>query len=85
MPYEIQQLFFDLDETTVTQIRDKAVALILEAKTLMSWSTPGFNAGKAFVMPPAQMLAEANAALRHLNGTRFIRTYSDFSQQGRQY
>lgn len=83
--YIVQQLFFDLDAPTVTQIRDKAIDLILEGKTLMTWGTPGFNAGKQFVMHPNEMLAEANAALRFINGGRVTKTFPNFSNYGRVY
>jgi len=74
----IQRLFFDLPQATVEAIRDKAVALILEGKTVMQWSIGDSRFTKQFALSPEQMLAEANAALKHLDGTRVTTTYATF-------
>lgn len=61
-------LFVGLDRNTIEAIRDKAVALILEGKTIMSYGDGATNASKQFSLPPEQMLMEANYALQRLDG-----------------
>jgi hypothetical protein len=61
-------LFVGLPRETIEAIRDKAVALILEGKTIMSYADGSTNASKQFSMPPQQMLQEANYALQRLDG-----------------
>jgi hypothetical protein len=61
-------LFVGLPRETVEAIRDKAVQLILEGKTIMSYGDGATNASKAFALPPQQMLQEANYALQKLDG-----------------
>ena len=82
--YPLQQLFFGLPEAKVLEIRDKAVALIAEGKTIMEAQARGGQMSqKAFPMPPAQVLFEARAALRSINptlyGHRRTRTYARLS------
>lgn len=60
--------FVGLPRATVEAIRDKAVALILEGKTIMSWSDGATNSSKQFAMPPKEMLDEALHALNILDG-----------------
>jgi len=59
-------IFVGLPQATIEAIRDKAVALILEGKTIMSYGDGSTNAQKQFSMPPAQMLQEAKYALERL-------------------
>jgi hypothetical protein len=61
-------LFVGLPRETVEAIRDKAVQLILEGKTIMSYGDGATNASKSFALPPQQMLQEANYALQKLDG-----------------
>ena len=61
-------LFVGLPKATIEAIRDKAVTLILEGKTIMSYGDGSTNASKQFAMPPQQMLQEANYALLRLEG-----------------
>jgi hypothetical protein len=61
-------LFVGLPRETIEAIRDKAVALILEGKTIMSYGDGATNASKQFALPPQQMLLEANHALQRLDG-----------------
>ena len=84
--YTVQNLFFSLPEAQVLAIRDNAVAIISGVKTIMEvQSRGGQMSQKAFAMPPKDILAEANAALRYLNpavyGCRRTRTYA--RQSGR--
>ena len=58
-----QGIFIGLTEDQLLAIRDKAVTLITEGKTLMSYSDSGSSASKQFAMPPKEMLAEAQYAL----------------------
>lgn len=62
-----QGLFIGLDECTLLSIRDKAVALITEGKTLMSYADSGSSATKQFSLPPKEMLNEAMYALSRLD------------------
>ena len=61
-------LLVGLPRETIEAIRDKAVALILEGKTIMSYGDGSTNASKSFALPPQQMLQEANYALLRLDG-----------------
>jgi len=67
-------LFIGLTECELLAIKDKAVALITEGKTLMSYSDSGSSASRQMVMPAKEMLAEAMLALSRLDpatyGTR---------------
>lgn len=61
-------LFVGLPRETIEAIRDKAVTLILEGKTIMSYGDGSTNASKQFALPPQQMLQEANYALLRIDG-----------------
>jgi len=67
-------LFIGLTECELLDIKAKAVAMITEGKTLMSYSDSGSSASKQFAMPPKEMLSEALFALSRLDpatyGTR---------------
>ena len=56
-------IFIGLTECELLAIRSKAVALITEGKTLISYSDSGSSASKSMVMPAKEMLAEAQYAL----------------------
>ncbi len=60
--------FIGLPQATLEAIRDRAVALILEGKTIMSWSDGATSTSKQFAMPPKEMLDEAQYALSILDG-----------------
>lgn len=60
--------FIGLPRATLEAIRDRAVALILEGKTIMSWSDGVTSTSKQFSMPPKEMLTEAQYALDCLDG-----------------
>ncbi len=60
-------LFIGLTECELLDIKSKAVAMITEGKTLMSYSDSGSSASKQFAMPPKEMLAEAMFALSRLD------------------
>jgi len=79
---ELLRLFFGLPESEVLGLRDGALALIKEGKTLMSVSGGGKSGSKQFPISPREVLFEANAALRHLNpdkyGRRIRKTYANF-------
>jgi len=64
-------IFIGLTECELLAIRDKAVALITEGKTLMSYSDSGSSASKQFAMPPKEMLAEASFALYQLDPKQY--------------
>ena len=67
-------LFIGLTECELLDIKAKAVALITEGKTLMSYSDSGSSASRQMVMPAREMLAESLFALSRLDpatyGTR---------------
>jgi len=62
-------LFIGLTECELLDIKAKAVAMITEGKTLMSYSDSGSSASKQFAMPPEEMLAEAMLALSRLDSS----------------
>ena len=64
-------IFIGLEECELLAIRTKAVALITEGKTLMSYSDSGSSASKQVAMPPKEMLAEANWALYQLDPQQY--------------
>ena len=61
-------IFVGLDRVDIEAIRSKAVSLIMEGKTIMSYGDGSTNASKQFAMPPKEMLQEANYALQRLDG-----------------
>jgi hypothetical protein len=64
-------IFIGLTECELLAIRTKAVALITEGKTLMSYSDSGSSASKSMVMPAKEMLAEAQFALGILDPQQY--------------
>lgn len=64
-------IFIGLTECELLAIRTKAVTLITEGKTLMSYSDSGSSASKQFAMPPKEMLAEAQYALGLLDPQQY--------------
>ena len=60
-------IFIGLTEDELLAIKAKAVTLITEGKTLMSYSDSGSSATKQFSMPPKEMLSEAMFALSALD------------------
>ena len=60
-------IFIGLTECELLDIKAKALALITEGKTLMSYSDSGSSASKQFAMPPKEMLQEAMFALSRLS------------------
>jgi hypothetical protein len=72
-------IFVGLPRKTLEDLRDKAVALMLEGKTIMSYGDGSTNASKQFAMPPKDMLQEANYALLRLDGR--VRTlYTNYNR-----
>lgn len=61
-------IFVGLDRETLIGIRERAVSLILEGKTIMNYGDGNTNASKQFAMPPKEMLAEAKYALEKMDG-----------------
>jgi hypothetical protein len=64
-------LFIGLTECELLDIKAKALAMIIEGKTLMSYSDSGSSASKQFAMPPKEMLSEAMFALSRLDPSVF--------------
>ena len=64
-------IFIGLEECELLAIRSKAVALITEGKTLMSYSDSGSSASRSFVMPAKEMLSEASFALYQLDPQQY--------------
>jgi hypothetical protein len=68
-------IFIGLSVSDILAIRDKAVAMFKEGKTIMSYSDSGSNVSKQFVMSPKEVLAECNHALKLLDPDTYgIRT-----------
>ncbi len=51
----------------VKAIQSRAKALLMEGKTIMSWSDNGTSTNKQFVMPVREVLEECAYALRKLD------------------
>jgi hypothetical protein len=66
-------LFIGLTECELLDIKAKAVSLITEGKTLMSYSDSGSSASRQMVMPARDMLAEALFALSRLDPATYGR------------
>lgn len=66
-----QGLFIGLTECELLDIKAKALAMITEGKTLMSYSDSGSSASKQFAMPPKEMLSEAAFALYQLDPKQY--------------
>jgi hypothetical protein len=60
-------IFIGLSESELLAIRAKAVSLITEGKTIMSYSDTGTSVSKQFSMPPKEVLMEVRYALQLLN------------------
>lgn len=72
-------LFIGLTECELLDIKAKALSLIMEGKTLMSYSDSGSSASKSFAMPPKEMLSEAMLALSRLDPATYGRRISVIS------
>jgi hypothetical protein len=68
-----QGLFIGLTECELLAIKEKAVALITEGKTLMSYSDSGSSASRQMVLPAKEMLAESLFALSRLDPATYGR------------
>jgi len=68
-----QGLFIGLTECELLAIKEKAVALITEGKTLMSYSDSGSSASRQMVLPAKEMLAESLYALSRLDPATYGR------------
>ena len=66
-------LFIGLTECELLDIKAKAISMITEGKTLMSYSDSGSSASKQFAMPPKEMLSEAMFALSRLDPATYGR------------
>jgi hypothetical protein len=66
-----QGLFIGLTECELLAIKEKAVALITEGKTLMSYSDSGSSASRQMVLPAKEMLSEALFALSRLDPSTY--------------
>jgi hypothetical protein len=61
-------IFIGLSESDILAIRDKAVAMLKEGKTILSYSPgDGSSVSKQFVMPVKEVLAECRMALQQLD------------------
>jgi hypothetical protein len=60
-------IFIGLSESDILAIRDKAVAMLKEGKSIMSYSDSGTSVSKQFVMPVKEVLAECKMALQLLD------------------
>jgi len=60
-------IFVGLTESDILAIRDKAIAMFKEGKTIMSYSDSGSNVNKSFVLAPKEVLSECQMALSLLD------------------
>jgi hypothetical protein len=60
--------FVGLPRETLLKLQGRALELILEGKTIMSWGDGVTNSSKQFAMPPREILDEATYALQRLDG-----------------
>ena len=72
-------IFIGLTECELLDIKAKALAMITEGKTLMSYSDSGSSASKQFAMPPKEMMQEAMFALSRLDPATYGRRISMIS------
>jgi hypothetical protein len=68
-----QGIFIGLTECELLDLKAKALALIMDGKTLMSYSDSGSSATKQFALPPKEMLNEAMFALSRLDPKKYGR------------
>lgn len=66
-------IFIGLTECELLAIKEKAVALITEGKTLMSYSDSGSSASRQMVLPAKEMLSESLFALSRLDPATYGR------------
>jgi len=66
-----QGIFIGLTECELLDLKSKALQLIMDGKTLMSYSDSGSSATKAFALPPKEMLNEAMFALSRLDPAKY--------------
>lgn len=66
-----QGIFIGLTECELLDLKSKALQLIMDGKTLMSYSDSGSSATKAFALPPKEMLNEAMFALSRLDPGKY--------------
>ena len=66
-------IFIGLTECELLDIKAKALSMITEGKTLMSYSDSGSSASKQFAMPPKEMMQEAMFALSRLDPATYGR------------
>ena len=64
-------LFIGLTECELLDIKAKAVSMITEGKTLMSYSDSGSSASRQMVLPAKEMLSEALFALSRLDPSTY--------------
>jgi hypothetical protein len=74
-------IFVGLPRETLEKLRDKAVALILEGKTIMSYGDGVNNASKQFAMPPKEILHETQYALDKLDGKIVRGLWTNYGRQ----
>jgi hypothetical protein len=61
-------IFIGLSESDILAIRDKAVSMLKEGKTIMTYSAgDGSSVTKQMVMPVKEVLAECKMALQNLD------------------
>jgi hypothetical protein len=58
-------------EADVLAIRKKAMELLREGKTIMSWEGEGTQASKQFVAPIQEILAETRYCLKQKNPSKY--------------
>ena len=74
-------IFVGLPRATIEKMRDKAVELILQGKTIMSYGDGVNNASKQFAMPPKEVLQECRYALDKLDGKKVRGLWTNYGRQ----
>ena len=80
MADNIRGIFVGLPSEEIIEIRNKAISLFKQGKTIMSYGDGVTQASKQFVMPPADVLAECRYALDKLNGTRVRGLFNNYNR-----
>lgn len=73
-------IFVGLPREIIEKMRDRAVELILQGKTIMSYGDGVNNASKQFSMPPKEILHECQYALNKLDGTKVRGLWTNYGR-----
>lgn len=74
-------IFVGLPRATIEKLQERAVELILQGKTIMSYGDGVNNASKQFAMPPKEILHECQYALDKLDGKLVRGLWTNYGRQ----